>query len=524
MRMTIGTRFGACFAIILIASALLTLFSVQQLSHIGQNAKDLDVNADQGYSAAQMLTLAFQIDGRSMEHMMDASDSDKDELDGRIGEGITQADEIVAKWEATDMDADERAVFNEMVTYRNAWIAAERQMLAESHAHKNAEALATFRTRANPAFNRLTEATEKLVSMNREQLRNNGLSIVETASTAREYLAIGMVIAVIGTCVVVRVITSTNTLLRRVVSALSQNAVNLTASAGEVTASSQSLAHGASEQAASLEETSSSMEEISCMTHKNAETAKQASTLSEEATEISNKGNAAMVKMVNAIAAIQDSSVETAKIIKTIDEIAFQTNLLALNAAVEAARAGEAGKGFAVVAEEVRNLAMRSAEAAKNTALMIEGSVENAREGVTIADQVAKVLNEITSASGKVNLLVREIASASQEQSQGVTQVNQAIQQMDKVTQGNAAVAEESAASAEELSAQGEQLRVSIGELSRLVQGGAAAVHAGVMGRETNRKSPAASNGGAKNTTPTQVSERASTPGAEDFSEFNVAA
>ncbi len=207
------------------------------------------------------------------------------------------------------------------------------------------------------------------------------------------------------------------------------------------------------------------------MTKKNADTAHQASVLSTEAKAVSDKGNSAMSKMSAAISDIQKSATETAKIIKTIDEIAFQTNLLALNAAVEAARAGEAGKGFAVVAEEVRNLAMRSAEAAKNTSSLIEGSVQNAKNGVVIANDVAKSLAEITSASEKVNLLVAEIAAASQEQSQGVNQVNQAVQQMDKVTQSNAATAEESASSAEALTGQSEQLRQAVSELLKLVQG-----------------------------------------------------
>ncbi len=259
--------------------------------------------------------------------------------------------------------------------------------------------------------------------------------------------------------------------IRRVMAALVNGSEQITTAATQISASSQSLAQGASEQAASLEETSSSLEEISSMTKKNADTAHQASILSSEAKTVSDKGNLAMGKMNKAIVDIERSALETAKIVKTIDEIAFQTNLLALNAAVEAARAGEAGKGFAVVAEEVRSLAMRSAEAAKTTANLIEGSVQNAKSGVSIAQEVTNVLTEITASSGKVNQLVAEIAAASVEQSQGVGQVNHAVQQMDKLTQGTAASAEKSAASAEELNSQSQQLLAIVVQLRRLVEG-----------------------------------------------------
>jgi methyl-accepting chemotaxis protein len=210
---------------------------------------------------------------------------------------------------------------------------------------------------------------------------------------------------------------------------------------------------------------------MSSMTRQNADNAQQANTLAGEARKAADKGTEAMTRMNSAIADIQKSSDQTAKIIKVIDEIAFQTNLLALNAAVEAARAGEAGKGFAVVAEEVRNLAMRSAEAAKNTSELIAESVKNSGNGVEIAGEVATILDEIVGGIGKTTDLVAEIAAASQEQAQGISQVNTAVTQMDKVTQQNAANAEESASASEELSSQAEQLNEMVAELTQLVGG-----------------------------------------------------
>jgi methyl-accepting chemotaxis protein len=265
--------------------------------------------------------------------------------------------------------------------------------------------------------------------------------------------------------------------IKRIVAGLTEGADQVASASGQVSAASQSLAEGATEQAAGLEETSSSLEEMSSMTKQNADNAQQANHLAGDACKAAENGTAAVVKMTAAIDDIQKSSTETAKIIKVIDEIAFQTNLLALNAAVEAARAGEAGKGFAVVAEEVRNLAQRSAEAAKNTSSMIEQSVNKAKAGVEISAEVSKVLGEIATGITKTSDLVNEIAAASQEQAQGVDQINKAVSQMDKVTQQNAAAAEESASASEELNAQASSMKEIVGELVAIV-GGEASVAA----------------------------------------------
>ena len=240
----------------------------------------------------------------------------------------------------------------------------------------------------------------------------------------------------------------------------------VSSAAGQISGGSQALAQGASEQASSLEEVSSSLEEMASMTRQNADNSNQAKTLAQTARESADNGTGAMERMTQSINSIKGSSDETAKIVKTIDEIAFQTNLLALNAAVEAARAGEAGKGFAVVAEEVRNLAQRSAEAAKSTADLIEESVNNADQGVKVTEEVAQILGEIAEGSRKVNDLVGEIAAASNEQSQGIEQVNTGVTQMNQVTQQNAANAEESASAAEELNGQATELQGLVGQFT----------------------------------------------------------
>jgi methyl-accepting chemotaxis protein len=296
-------------------------------------------------------------------------------------------------------------------------------------------------------------------------------------NAATTIVMIGMGASVLASVVVAFAITRSITKpVSRIATTLGAGADQTASASSQVSASSQSLAQGASEQAASLEETSSALEEMSSMTKKNADTAQQAAALAADARQAADRGASSMQKMSGAIADIEKSAQETAKIIKVIDEIAFQTNLLALNAAVEAARAGEAGKGFAVVAEEVRNLAMRSAEAAKNTSSLIEQSVGNAKAGVSIADEVGKSLGEIVDCNTKVNGLIAEIAAASKEQATGVEQVNMSVSQMDKVTQQNAANAEESAAASEELSSQAEQLRLCVSDLLKLVGASQASV------------------------------------------------
>jgi methyl-accepting chemotaxis protein len=247
------------------------------------------------------------------------------------------------------------------------------------------------------------------------------------------------------------------------------NSVNF--ASREVSAASQSLAEGASEQAASLEETSASLEEMTSMVKRNAEAASRAKIIANETRIAADAGSGDMTEMKTAMSEIRSSSTEVAKIVKGIDEIAFQTNILALNAAVEAARAGEAGAGFAVVADEVRNLAQRSALSARETAEKIADAIQKSERGVQIGIKVAANFEQIATKTREVDQYVAEIASASFEQAQGVSQVNIAVTQMDKVTQSNAASAEECAASAAQLSSQAGSVTGAVQTLQELVGG-----------------------------------------------------
>jgi methyl-accepting chemotaxis protein/methyl-accepting chemotaxis protein-1 (serine sensor receptor) len=253
------------------------------------------------------------------------------------------------------------------------------------------------------------------------------------------------------------------------VDALTTGMNQVASAASQVAGSAQSLSQGATQQAASLEETSASMEEMASMTRRNAENSHEAATSMAETERLVGDANSALNEMVSSMVAIKESSDKVAKIIKTIDEIAFQTNILALNAAVEAARAGEAGMGFAVVADEVRNLAQRSAQAARDTTALIEESMSRANQGHQRVTQVSGAIEAITASAGRVKGLVDAVSVASREQAQGIDQVTQAITQMEKVTQNTAATAEESAAASEELSAQAESSMSVVSRLASLV-------------------------------------------------------
>ncbi|AGF57371.1 methyl-accepting chemotaxis protein [Clostridium saccharoperbutylacetonicum] len=229
--------------------------------------------------------------------------------------------------------------------------------------------------------------------------------------------------------------------------------------ASQISDGSQALARGATEQASSLEELTASITEIAAQTKENSGNANTAKELALKVKENANDGNEHMSEMLKSMGEINESSANISKIIKVIDEIAFQTNILALNAAVEAARAGQHGKGFAVVAEEVRNLAARSANAAKETTTLIEGSIKKAERGTEIANNTAKALYEIVDGVSKAATLVSEIAASSEEQATGITQINVGIEQVSQVVQTNSATAEESAAASEELSSQSELLK-----------------------------------------------------------------
>jgi methyl-accepting chemotaxis protein len=369
-----------------------------------------------------------------------------------------------------------------------------------------------------------------------ESSNNVGGIVSSSKFIAITMLLAGVLIAFAATFIITRSITKP---IKAVADAISLGADQTFSASSQVTSSSQSLAEGASEQAASVEETSSSLEETASMAKQNAENAQKVNDLAKQARAAAERGTEDMKTMSMAMQSIKTSSDEVAKIIKTIDEIAFQTNILALNAAVEAARAGEAGMGFAVVADEVRNLAQRSAQAAKETAAKIEGALSSTVQGVLFSAKVAESLNEIVVKARQVDELAAQATLASKEQTSGITQINAAVGQMDKVTQSNAANAEECAAAAEELNAQAQVMKQSVTELLQLVGGNQTEANQAVRSEEfqpvksnqlvlskSKRSAGAGSNGNgnghstAKFFETTTAKRGSDIPGTGDFKDF----
>lgn len=332
-------------------------------------------------------------------------------------------------------------------------------------------AAAIYATETMPALHEVADLLHEADKVVADNVMTDAQMLAAAHRTQLGVMTLSLLAVVLGLALGYFITRGIVVVLTRIMSDLGRGSEQVAAASGQIAQTSQDMAEGASLQASSLEETSATLEEMSSMTSRNAGHAAEAFKLTDDLQNLGQSGQADMSRMAEAIDKIKDSADETAQIIKTIDEIAFQTNLLALNAAVEAARAGDAGRGFAVVAEEVRNLAQRSAEAARNTAVLIDTSQANAERGVAVNQDVTASLSEITARVADIGEIIGRVSEASEQQSRGAAEINTAVGQLDQLTQSNAANAEESASASEELSGQARELQHMVGLLSEIVTG-----------------------------------------------------
>jgi methyl-accepting chemotaxis protein len=332
-----------------------------------------------------------------------------------------------------------------------------------------------YRQQTIPALHKVQSLLRQIRKEAAQNIMSNDVMLASANSTQMT-LIISIIIAIILGVIIAFVISRrVSAILQGLAGELGESSQHLASSSAEISSSSQSLADGASQQASAVEEISASMEEVSSMTARDAENSAESNKFMRQTNDIINEAQGAMSKVIASMDEISSASNETQKIIKTIDEIAFQTNLLALNAAVEAARAGEVGAGFAVVAEEVRNLAMRSAEAAKNTADLIAATVEHVDTGAKLVQDTNGYFIKAQEAAAKIGVLLGENASSASEQAQAIEQANLGLAEIDTVTQRNAASSEEEAAAAMEMNSQVSVMRQAVKKLAALAGGGQAA-------------------------------------------------
>jgi methyl-accepting chemotaxis protein len=469
--MTIARRIAALCSVLVLFSALLGTVAIWSIRHIRERLNAVTEDSLPGVQLiARLDGLQLDLRGATLHHVATPDPKVKSVKDAQAEDLKRQAPVLIKDYQNTIQNPRDQQMFQPIRGLLDAYIRACERVRALSREGKTVEAMAVYDTEGDSSRKRLRIALK-------EQIDYKKASAAEIAASAESAAELGLVstgcilaLALLsGAILAFYVARGINVILRRSIQQLSQGALELKHAAAQFSSCSQSLAQGSSEQAASIEETSASTAQITAMSQKSMHSLASAAAMMEETDRNTNEANRTLVQMVTSMNEINASSENISKINRVIDEIAFQTNILALNAAVEAARAGEAGLGFAVVADEVRTLAQRSAEAARNTADLIEQSIRKSAEGKLNLDHVAAAIRCLTENTRKVRCLVDEVNVGAHEAATGIQLFSKAVSEIETVTQSTAAAAEENASASEQLHTQAESLNQVVKELHALV-------------------------------------------------------
>lgn len=471
-QMTLKAKLALGFGLLVALISVMTVLGSDLILRIKTNSELSNVEIPK-LALLFELENSFDMSGRAVRDATYAGDDHMKNVEKEMyNKGRQNFTRLLEKLQSAASTRKGREIVNQFKQAGDDTFARMDEAMALAVANKNDEARNMILSKVVPHQDRMLTLLDKIGQLQQYMAKQTGERVTSSSASGFVLLvalgASGVVLGIFLAFFISRGITKP---VNRVVNRLMSSSMKIIAASSQVSSASETLAEGASKQASSIEETSSSLEEMSSMTKRNADHASQADQLRRANRETLTHAMGSMEKLTISMADISKASEETSKIIKTIDEIAFQTNLLALNAAVEAARAGEAGAGFAVVADEVRNLAMRAAEASKNTAALIEGTIKKIKEGADLVSVTNDGFREVAANAVESGELIGEISAASREQAQGIAQINIAVSRMDEVVQSNAGNAEEIAAASGEMNGQAGQLKELVTDLVMLVGG-----------------------------------------------------